>query len=182
MLLCIVFFYYRIYISAHHRTLFQYIYIYLFRNNCHYGAVRYFIKYYRNRDWFLYKVCSCYYCIRSNAFFAFCNVVFNLLSNEWALFILMIIACMLGVVVSFLLMNKVSKFENRLDNYVNDTLGGVSPFLYLLNVIKRIILIILGVFLIIKKMNSGEKMSIFRIICIVIGVIAVLSCLMQYLL
>lgn len=70
--------------------------------------------------------------------------------------------------------------EEKIENYVDSSLEGFAPFLYKLNVVGGILLIILGIFITIKnKNNPKERMKVIGMITIGIGVLAFFSGMMQ---
>lgn len=70
-----------------------------------------------------------------------------------------------------------------MEEYIDSSLEGFAPFLYKLNVAGGILLIIFGIFLVIKNKNTPKaKIMIIGVICTGIGVLALFSGMMQIIL
>lgn len=70
--------------------------------------------------------------------------------------------------------------EEKMEQYIDSSLEGFTPFLYKLNVVGGILLIIIGIFLVIKnKDNSKAKGMIIGVICAGIGILALFSGMIQ---
>jgi len=70
--------------------------------------------------------------------------------------------------------------ENRIEGYIDSSLEDLAPILYMFSIIGGILLLIIGLFLVVKNNNTqNKKKYIIGIGCFGIGFLALVSGIIQ---